>query len=803
MRKKAVITILFLTSLAIPAEKLPFCLKEERKFTGIEIFPLDINQDKTDELLKISDYNMQLLDQKGRVYWDYYFLSNRFKTFSVLDINQDGIKEIFASYTKGATEIVNCYGSTKSGNLIKSLPTVKTTDKNQDGKWDGSVTAINCIDANDDGNLDLLLNVGCGFDLQPRGLAVYDLKTGKELWHYWIGPIVVKIIVEDINDDLKPEIIVGTYSPANGSSANNTTDLASYVIVLDCKGKLLWQQQTGEYFCETEIAASDIDKDGKKEVIVATSSKRESYESDKILILTPDGKLKKSIQTGENFWGMACSDINLDGCDEIITGNLDGKIRVFNSDLDEILTYDNHRGIDVMGVYDLIGDGRKEIITTTEDNKLVIFNHQLKVIAQLPLAKGLVDQGFGLNSGAIKLVREQKTKKVLISQPAKDETEFILYRFEPTPIAKRTGHLFNAILLNLIILGLIISYILWWLLTYSERVAKKFYSKITQIGYILFNRQGKIKVANVSACNLLGIKNLNNANLFAELQKAGLTELSNKLKDFQQFENETFTIKDAANEKILSLNFYQMPRRNIYTLRIEDITKLRHLGQIETWAPVAQKLAHGMKTPLMNIQLATEQLAEVCQVEDKQRAKELVHNIREEIARLRKLTDSFLRFTRFAPLDLQAEDINRILKELIDKYSLTIGSGIKLKLELGEKLPLVRIDRKEIEYALEVIINNAVEAMANKGTLVITSLFHQTFEGKIKNWVRVIISDTGKGIPEKYLQSVFDPYFTFDKPTGIGLGLTLAKQIIEKHQGTIEIQSKEGVGTTVTINLPA
>jgi signal transduction histidine kinase len=69
--------------------------------------------------------------------------------------------------------------------------------------------------------------------------------------------------------------------------------------------------------------------------------------------------------------------------------------------------------------------------------------------------------------------------------------------------------------------------------------------------------------------------------------------------------------------------------------------------------------------------------------------------------------------------------------------------------------------------------------------------------------VRVEVADSGIGIPEKYLDKVFEPYFTYGKADGTGLGLALAKKIVEDHKGRMEIRSKEGVGTTVSIVLPA
>jgi len=71
------------------------------------------------------------------------------------------------------------------------------------------------------------------------------------------------------------------------------------------------------------------------------------------------------------------------------------------------------------------------------------------------------------------------------------------------------------------------------------------------------------------------------------------------------------------------------------------------------------------------------------------------------------------------------------------------------------------------------------------------------------SFVRIEVEDTGAGIPEKYLDKVFEPYFTHGKLDGTGLGLALARKIVEDHRGRMEIHSKEGVGTTVSMVLPA
>ena len=74
-------------------------------------------------------------------------------------------------------------------------------------------------------------------------------------------------------------------------------------------------------------------------------------------------------------------------------------------------------------------------------------------------------------------------------------------------------------------------------------------------------------------------------------------------------------------------------------------------------------------------------------------------------------------------------------------------------------------------------------------------------DGTVQQWIRILISDTGKGIPANLLNRIFDPFFT-TKPRGIGLGLSIAYQIIKKHEGTIQVQSEWEKGTTFDIRLP-
>ena len=149
-------------------------------------------------------------------------------------------------------------------------------------------------------------------------------------------------------------------------------------------------------------------------------------------------------------------------------------------------------------------------------------------------------------------------------------------------------------------------------------------------------------------------------------------------------------------------------------------------------------------------------------------------------------------------------------------------SGIRLELELDDSLPLVLLDPEGVGNALQILIENAVEAMAEQcrqaaprpAVLTIkTSLVPsgptakdakdaRQGAGEEGRVVRIEVSDTGKGIPDGYVEKALEPFFTLDKPHGSGLGLTFARTIVEDYGGAIELSSRQNKGTRVRIELP-
>ena len=138
-------------------------------------------------------------------------------------------------------------------------------------------------------------------------------------------------------------------------------------------------------------------------------------------------------------------------------------------------------------------------------------------------------------------------------------------------------------------------------------------------------------------------------------------------------------------------------------------------------------------------------------------------------------------------------EINDVVKETLSKA--TIPKTVKVKTELGAKLPKLKIDAAQIEMVFTNIISNAVQAMPEGGEIKVTT-------NKVGEFIAIAFKDTGIGIPKENLDKIFEPLVS-TKVKGIGLGLTACQSIIKDHKGKIEVKNKEvGKGVIFTVKLP-
>jgi PAS domain S-box-containing protein len=237
---------------------------------------------------------------------------------------------------------------------------------------------------------------------------------------------------------------------------------------------------------------------------------------------------------------------------------------------------------------------------------------------------------------------------------------------------------------------------------------------------------------------------------------------------------------------------------NVYKIQ-EEILRMDRLVSL---GKLASGIAHELRNPLAGIKTTAQALGEEMSGDDSRR--EYLSRITKEIDRLNGLLKTFFSFAKPQNLNLVHCYIKDIINEIIPFLIKEIADkGIRFNEIYHPQLPKVKVDKTQMHQVFLNLFLNAIQAMPNGGELKIevSPMISNSLEGFKQNFIKVVISDTGKGIPPHIVHKIFDPFFT-TKPRGVGLGLSITYQIIKKHGGTIKVESQWEKGTSFVINLP-
>jgi len=214
---------------------------------------------------------------------------------------------------------------------------------------------------------------------------------------------------------------------------------------------------------------------------------------------------------------------------------------------------------------------------------------------------------------------------------------------------------------------------------------------------------------------------------------------------------------------------------------------------------LAAGVAHEIGNPLnalnIHLQLLSRELSAVGDEAVRRPLQELADVARKEVERLDAITTQFLRAVRPSKPVLMPESPADVLGETLKLLKTEFANRrIEASVDIPEAVPMVRLDRQQIQQVFFNLIKNALEAMPDGGALKVAFAVGDAF-------VDISFSDTGCGIAADEMGHVFDPYYT-TKPKGSGLGLMIVRRIVEDHGGEIELATKSGQGTCFKIRLP-
>jgi signal transduction histidine kinase len=286
--------------------------------------------------------------------------------------------------------------------------------------------------------------------------------------------------------------------------------------------------------------------------------------------------------------------------------------------------------------------------------------------------------------------------------------------------------------------------------------------------------------------------------MLAYLIQRPMVELQEKMEQVSEGNLDVKVSFAGRNDEIgdLGRNFNHMmqqlreSREEIELLHRTQMSRAEHMA---TLGELAAGLAHEIRNPLAGIAGVIEIVGR--DLPSTSPARAVVKDVRQEIARINRTLTDLLETARPHPPQIRQSDLNTTAEHAVMLARQQVFSKpIKIELQKALNLPEVEHDSDQIHQVLLNLLLNAVQALDGAGTVCVEI-------GAQDDYASLLVSDTGRGIAPQHISNIFRPFYT-TKGNGTGLGLSLARRIVEEHHGRIEVSSVVGKGSEFTVLLP-
>jgi len=231
-------------------------------------------------------------------------------------------------------------------------------------------------------------------------------------------------------------------------------------------------------------------------------------------------------------------------------------------------------------------------------------------------------------------------------------------------------------------------------------------------------------------------------------------------------------------------------REEIERLHRTQMSRAEHLA---TLGELATGLAHEIRNPLAGIAGVIEIIGRDLPTSSPARA--VVKDIRQEIAQINHILNDLLQTARPHRPEMRRSDLNTTVEHAVMlARQQALSRPIEIVLTKNPDLPEIEHDSDQIHQVLLNLLLNSIQAIDGKGTIQVKL----KLQGQL---AAIVVADTGRGIPAEHLPNIFRPFYT-TKGNGTGLGLSLARRIVEEHHGRIEVTSSVGKGSKFVVLLP-
>ncbi len=327
-------------------------------------------------------------------------------------------------------------------------------------------------------------------------------------------------------------------------------------------------------------------------------------------------------------------------------------------------------------------------------------------------------------------------------------------------------------------------------------------------GVVSIDRSGRIGTINPSALRLLELTDevIGGAavDVFARADLAPVNEVLDQAAraKMDSFAQEVALVRDGRERHVVAAATRIAGTDGGFdgtVLVVDDVTPLIRAQKVAAWREVARRLAHEIKNPLTPIQLSAERLRR--KLSDlapplHELVQECTATIIGEVESLKGLVDEFSQFARMPAPRAVPSELHTFLNETLALYE-GLFASVEFERHYDASVTQVRLDPEQMKRVMINLIDNAIEAMGRQGVIVV-----ETARDLPNSLVRIVVSDTGPGIPEAERDKLFLPYYS-TKGRGSGLGLAIVRRIVAEHGGSIDVTDNLPTGTRFIIELPA
>ena len=320
-------------------------------------------------------------------------------------------------------------------------------------------------------------------------------------------------------------------------------------------------------------------------------------------------------------------------------------------------------------------------------------------------------------------------------------------------------------------------------------------------GIITFNERGTIFLSNTTARNLLEREHLNHIDQIASIDK----RLYSALKEMQAGDNRlvSFNGKDGLVQLSLKSTLFKTSSDNLQLVTIQDVKNEMDSKELESWIKLIRVLTHEIMNTVAPItSLSQTILGYFKNLENNPPSEKMIANtvkglevINERGTGLISFVETYRKLTRIPQPDKKPIPLKQLFEQIITLTDIeSAPDNIHIESEVKPADLEISADKKQISQVLINLVKNAKEALKN------TEVGTITLQGKVNEYGRALITvtDNGPGIPDDLMDKIFVPFFT-TKDSGSGIGLSLSRQIMLLHGGSLKVVSKPGKQTVFTL----